>query len=59
MNIADNGFLAVMRVACVCTLFVASSGMAATLEANDDFSSGNYTGGTGWTGNWIESSDGG
>lgn len=32
---------------------------AATSIVIDDFETGDYTGGTGWTGNWVEVSDSG
>jgi len=49
-------------VAIMCALFLSGglvSAHAATVEAEDMFSSGNYTGGTGWTSNWTESGDDG
>jgi hypothetical protein len=49
-----------VRLACALTLLGASSAMAATLEAEDDFSSASaYAGGSGWTTNWTESGDDG
>jgi len=59
MSICDTKFLALARTACACTLFLASSAMAATLESSDNFDSANYTGGSGWGGNWTESGDDG
>jgi len=38
---------------------LAGSAKARTLESEDDFLSGDYTGGAGWSGDWIESGDDG
>ena len=59
MSIPDTKLLVMLRAACVITLFLSTAASARTLESDEDFSSGNYTGGSGWTGNWTESGDDG
>ncbi len=45
-------------VGCVLALLLGIGRAEAVIVASDDFSSGGYSGGTGWTGAWVDSQDG-
>jgi hypothetical protein len=49
----------IFTLALVATLLLQTPARAGTLVAQDDFASGNYSGGSGWTGNWTETGDDG